>query len=115
MGTRPLKALEPPLQYLSDRDIQYLILVIKQTKCALFLLTPYLKLYFSLPLATGVLIGYPMGGILFDFVGEACPFIVIVVATSITWGKGSFNNYVDRFLDFLVHLPDLPTPRRQAK
>ena len=56
-----------------------------------------------------------MGGILFDFVGEACPFIVIVVATSITWGKGSFNNYVDRFLDFLVHLPDLPTPRRQAK
>ena len=56
-----------------------------------------------------------MGGILFDFVGEACPFIVIVVATSITWGKGSFNNYVDRFLDFFVHLPDLPTPRRQAK
>ena len=38
-------------------------------------------------IATGVLIGYPMGGILFDFVGEACPFIVIVMATLITWGK----------------------------
>ena len=88
--------------YLSDRDIQYHILIIKQTKCALFLLTPYLKLCFSLPIATGVLIGYPMGGILFDFVGEACPFIVIVVATSITWGKESFNNYVERFLDFFV-------------
>ena len=91
--------------YLSDRDIQYLILVIKQTKVHFFLLTPYLKLCFSLPIATGVLIGYPMGGILFDFVGEACPFIVIVVATSITWGKGSFNNYVDRFLSIFDHPP----------
>ena len=42
-------------------------------------------------IATGVLIGYPMGGILFDFVGEACPFIVIVVATSITLGNLIFQ------------------------
>ena len=38
-------------------------------------------------IATGVLIGYPMGGILFDFVGETCPFLVVVVATAITWGN----------------------------
>ena len=42
-------------------------------------------------IATGVLIGYPMGGILFDFVGESCPFIVIVVATSITLGNLIFQ------------------------
>ena len=42
-------------------------------------------------IATGVLIGYPMGGILFDFVGESCPFIVIVVATSITLGNSIFQ------------------------
>lgn len=38
-------------------------------------------------IATGVLIGYPMGGILFDFVGEAFPFILLVFVTAITCGK----------------------------
>ena len=32
-------------------------------------------------IAMGVLIGYPMGGILFDFVGEAFPFVILVLVT----------------------------------
>ena len=46
-------------------------------------------------IATGVLIGYPMGGILFDFVGESCPFIVIVIATSITLGNSRTSEDMD--------------------
>ena len=38
-------------------------------------------------IATGVLIGYPMGGILFDLVGEAFPFAIITLGTALILGK----------------------------
>ena len=34
-------------------------------------------------IATGVLIGYPLGGFLFQFLNEASPFIVISILVSI--------------------------------
>ena len=38
-------------------------------------------------IAAGVLIGYPLGGILFDFVSEGFPFALLVMLTSIIWGN----------------------------
>ena len=35
-------------------------------------------------IAAGVLIGYPLGGVLFDFVGETAPFIMLDIAICIT-------------------------------
>lgn len=37
-------------------------------------------------IAVGVLVGYPLGGFLFDFVGESAPFILISFATGILLG-----------------------------
>ena len=38
-------------------------------------------------IATGVLIGYPLGGFLYDFVGESSPFIILFIASGIIWGR----------------------------
>ena len=38
-------------------------------------------------IASGVLIGYPLGGILFDFVGETSPFIMMDIAITIVFRK----------------------------
>jgi len=37
-------------------------------------------------IAVGVLVGYPLGGFLYDFVGESAPFILISFATGILLG-----------------------------
>ena len=34
-------------------------------------------------IAVGVLIGYPFGGVLYDFVGKTPPFVIISVATAV--------------------------------
>ena len=38
-------------------------------------------------IASGVLIGYPLGGILFDFVGETSPFIMMDIAITLVFRK----------------------------
>ena len=38
-------------------------------------------------IATGVLIGYPLGGFLFDFVDESAPFILLVIITGFIWSN----------------------------
>ena len=38
-------------------------------------------------IAAGVLIGYPLGGVLFDFFGESAPFILISFAIGMLVGK----------------------------
>ena len=47
-------------------------------------------------IASGVLIGYPLGGILFDFVGETSPFIMMDIVITIVFRK----HYNRCFLDF---------------
>ena len=38
-------------------------------------------------IAAGVLIGYPLGGFLYDFIGESSPFILLVIVTGFIWGE----------------------------
>ena len=38
-------------------------------------------------IAAGVLIGYPLGGFLYDFIGESSPFILLVIVTGFIWGR----------------------------
>ena len=40
-------------------------------------------------IATGVLIGYPMGGILFDLIGESLPFLLTAIVSTIVLGEKS--------------------------
>ena len=42
-------------------------------------------------IAVGVLIGYPLGGILFDFCGESAPFILISFAVGMLLGQFQGN------------------------
>ncbi len=49
-------------------------------------------------IAVGVLVGYPLGGFLFDFVGESAPFIVISFATGILLGVACFPKDFERLL-----------------
>lgn len=44
-------------------------------------------------IASGVLIGYPLGGILFDFVGETAPFIMMDVAIAVIFREYFFNPF----------------------
>lgn len=37
-------------------------------------------------IAMGVLVGYPFGGLLFDFVGESSPFVLIGITIGSIWG-----------------------------
>lgn len=38
-------------------------------------------------MALGVLLGYPFGSLLYDFVGKMAPFLIISVAVSLNGGK----------------------------
>ena len=43
-------------------------------------------------IAAGVLIGYPLGGFLYDFIGESSPFILLVIVTGFIWGRCIHSN-----------------------
>lgn len=47
--------------------------------------------------ALGVLIGYPFGGILYDFVGKSAPFYILAVCIS-----GSFGECVQNEVSYIL-------------
>jgi DHA1 family solute carrier family 18 vesicular amine transporter 1/2 len=48
-------------------------------------------------IAAGVLIGYPLGGVLFEFLGESAPFIVISFANGALLGETSLGVNVTKW------------------
>jgi DHA1 family solute carrier family 18 vesicular amine transporter 1/2 len=38
-------------------------------------------------IAMGVLLGYPFGSFLYDFVGKSAPFIILAITTAVVLGK----------------------------
>lgn len=44
-------------------------------------------------IALGVLVGYPFGGILYDFVNKSTPFNVIICAIAFNLGKTYHHSY----------------------
>lgn len=55
--------------------------------------------------ALGVLFGYPLGGVLYDFVGKTAPFIVIAVLMSMCIGNQVISIILSTCTSFDVVFP----------